>query len=70
MTDKKRQYQQNYLTGKAKRGYILKQFFIHNTIMNEVKQFIQRRHKHVELQALQDEIRQETPLATAETSTA
>ena len=64
MTDKKRQYQQNYMDRKAKRGYILKQYFVHRSILSEVKELIRRRHKNIELQALMEEIRQETPTAT------
>ena len=65
MTDKKRQYQRTYMDRKAKRGYVLRQLFIHKSLLDEVKQLIQRRHKNVELQALLAEIRKETPQAAA-----
>ena len=61
MTDKKRQYTQTYLNRKLKGGYVLKQLFIHKSILDDIKDIIKRWHRDVEIHALLGEIRQETP---------
>ena len=63
MTDKKRECQQNYMGRKAKRGYVLKQLFIHESILDAVKRMIRKSHINVEIDALLAEQKQETPTA-------